>query len=235
MGAVRLNPPIFASTMNLAMIPARMGSQRLSRKNLRELAGVPLIVRAIRKCRAAGVFDEIWVNSEHPDFGAVAAQEGVRFHRRPEALGNHVATSEQYLAEFLESHPCDRLFQVHSIAPLLGVAEVRRFVRHMETDSCDCLLSTEAIQIECAYRGQPVNFTFAEKTNSQDLEPVQRVSWSITGWRRDTYLAATHAGRCATYAGKVGFFALDRLAAHVIKTEDDLRFAEACLPLVADA
>ena len=52
----------------LAMIPARMGSQRLKRKNLRELGGVPLIIRAIRKCLAAGVFDEVWVNSEHPTF-----------------------------------------------------------------------------------------------------------------------------------------------------------------------
>jgi len=47
------------------MIPARMGSQRLKLKSLRDLGGVPLITRAIRKCMAAGVFGEIWVNSEH--------------------------------------------------------------------------------------------------------------------------------------------------------------------------
>ena len=69
--------------MKIAMIPARMGSQRLKQKNLRELAGVPLIVRAIRKCKAAGVFDEIWVNSEHPDFGPIALAEGASFHRGP--------------------------------------------------------------------------------------------------------------------------------------------------------
>ncbi|MCA9417335.1 MAG: cytidyltransferase, partial [Candidatus Omnitrophica bacterium] len=42
--------------MNIGMIPARMGSQRLKKKNLRELGGVPLITRAIRKCLEAGVF-----------------------------------------------------------------------------------------------------------------------------------------------------------------------------------
>jgi CMP-N-acetylneuraminic acid synthetase len=52
--------------MFFALIPARMGSQRLARKNLRELGGIPLIVRAIQKCRDCGEFDEIWVNSEHP-------------------------------------------------------------------------------------------------------------------------------------------------------------------------
>lgn len=217
--------------MKIAMIPARMGSQRLAKKNLRELGGVPLIVRAIRKCQAAGCFDEIWVNSEHPDFGLIAEAEGVRFHRRPEKLGDNVATSEQYIAEFLEAHTCDVLYQVHSIAPLLTVEDVRAFVAHMNSADVDCLLSTEAIQIECAYRGRPVNFTFDAKTNSQDLEPVHRVSWSITAWQRESYLKAARAGRCATYSGNVGFFPISRLAAHVIKTESDLEFAEALLPI----
>lgn len=218
--------------MNIAMIPARMGSQRLAKKNLRELGGVPLIVRAIRKCKEAGVFDAVWVNSEHPDFGPVAEAEGVQFHQRPEHLGNNQATSEQYTAEFLETHECDRVFQVHSIAPLLTVENIHSFVTAMTESDHDCLLSTEEIQIECAFGGEPVNFTYEEKTNSQDLQPVQRVSWSITGWKRDTYLKAFNAGQCATYAGKVGFYPVSRLAAHVIKTEEDLQLAEALLPLI---
>ncbi len=75
------------------MIPARMGSQRLPKKNLALLAGVPLIVHAIRKCYATGLFDEVWVNSEHPEFGAIAEAEGAKFHQRPAALGdNNVGT-----------------------------------------------------------------------------------------------------------------------------------------------
>ena len=219
----------------IGMIPARMGSRRLKQKNLRELAGVPLIVRAIRKCKVAGVFDEIWVNSEDGAFGEIASEEGVAFHRRPAALGDDKATSEEYVAEFLERHPCEFVVQVHSIAPLLSAEEIKRFVTELRAGQLDCLLSAELVQIECAYRGRPVNFRFSEKTNSQDLEPMQRVSWSITGWRRSTYLAAAAAGRCATYAGRVGFFPVNRLAGHVIKTEDDLRMAEALLPLVPGA
>jgi len=215
-----------------AMIPARMGSQRLKQKNLRELAGVPLINRAVRKCRAAAVFDEIWVNSEHPAFGEIAAVEGVGFHQRPEALGNNQATSEQYVAEFLAQHPCDFVVQVHSIAPLLTVEEIRGFVRTLEVGDVDCLLSADLVQIECAFQGRPVNFSLNEKTNSQELEPLQRLSWSITAWRRSTYLEAVAAGRCATYSGRIGYHAVSPLAGHVIKTERDLEVAEALLPLV---
>jgi len=219
--------------MNLAMIPARMGSQRLSRKNLRELRGIPLITRVIRKCKAAECFDEIWVNSEHSDFGRIAQQEGVHFYQRPEQLGSHSATSEQYVADFLESHECENLFQVHSIAPLLSVEDVRGFVRAMNAGKWDSLLSVEDIGIECVFSGEPVNFTWREKTNSQDLEPVKRICWAITGWRRACYLGVWRDGGCATYGGKVGFHALRPLSSLVIKTEYDLRVAEALLETVS--
>jgi len=218
--------------MKIALIPARMGSQRLARKNLRELDGIPLITRAIRKCKRAGCFDQIWVNSEHPDFGTIAEDEGVRFHLRPAELGNHVATSEQYIAEFLERVDCEYLFQVHSIAPLLDVETIRGFVRQATSGQWDCLLSVEEIRIECVYQDKPVNFCFSEKTNSQDLVPVQKISWSISGWRSSTYLDAVRQGLCASFAGRIGYYSINSLAAHVIKTEADLLMAQALLPLV---
>jgi CMP-N-acetylneuraminic acid synthetase len=218
----------------IAMIPARMGSQRLAKKNLRELQGVPLIVRAIRKCHEAGCFDEIWVNSENAEFGPIAEAENARFHQRPEELGNNNATSEDFVTEFFSVHDCERLVQVHSIAPLLTAAEVRDFVAAWQGSTHDVMLSCIEDQIEVAFGGVPVNFTFAEKTNSQDLTPVQRITWSITGWTRETFLAAKAAGQTATYAGPVGFFAVSAISGHVIKTQTDLDVAEALLAAAAE-
>lgn len=214
------------------MIPARMGSQRLAKKNLRSLAGIPLIRRAIRKCLESKSFDEIWVNSEDEEFSEIAADEGVFFHKRPKALGSNSATSEDYIAEFLDYHRCETIYQVHSIAPLLTVEDLVAFVNAMEGSNYDSLMSVEEVQIECAYEGKPINFHFGAKTNSQELWPVQRVSWSVTAWRREVFLAAKQTGGCATYAGRIGFFPVGRLASHVIKTEADLQYAEALLPLV---
>ncbi len=217
--------------MNIGMIPARMGSQRLKQKNLQEIDGIPLIALAIRKCKAARCFDAIYVNSEHAAFADIAREEGVEFHRRPDALANNIATSEQFIYEFLQNHACERVFQVHSIAPLLSSEEVREFVAAMIAGNFDTYLSCTLEQIECAYQDQPINFTFAEKTNSQDLKPIQRITWSITGWRRAPYLAAADAGKTATYTGHIGFHPLDRLSGHIIKTEDDLQIARALMPL----
>ncbi len=213
----------------VAMIPARLGSQRLPKKNLCPLGGVPLIAHAIRKCHEAACFDEIWVNSESLEIAAVADAEGALFHERPETLADNVATSEQFVLEFLEAHDCEAVVQVHSIAPLLSAMEVRGFVDHFGQNDFDVLLSCIEDQIEVAYRNQPVNFTFAEKTNSQDLDPVQRITWSITAWRRATYLEAAKAGDTATYSGKVGFYPVSSFSGHVIKTQADLDMAEALL------
>lgn len=219
---------------HIAMIPARMGSQRLPKKNLAPLAGVPLIVHAIRKCIATGLFDEVWVNSEHPDFGPIAEAEGAKFHQRPEKLGDNEATSEQFIAEFLRAHPCTHVYQVHSIAPLLTGGDLKRFVEEMRTDKYDALMSVVEENLECAYKGEPVNFTFAEKTNSQDLTPVQRIVWAATAWRRETFLDAADSGACATYAGRVGYFPVGRMAGHVIKTQEDLDIAAALFPILIE-
>ena len=215
----------------IAMIPARLGSQRLKQKNLREIEGAPIIAWAVRRCLAAGCFDEVWVNSEADIFGEIAEREGVRFHRRPAELANNVATSEQFVHEFLNCHECEWVFQVHSIAPLLTARQIREFVQAAAAGPYDAMLSCTLEQIECAMDGRPVNFSFDAKTNSQELTPIQRVTWSISGWRAAVYQEAFLAGRTATYAGRVGFWPLDRLAGLIIKTEEDFQMVAALWPM----
>ena len=211
------------------MIPARLGSQRLKQKNLRDLAGVPLVVGAMRRCRAAKRLNEVWVNSEADEIRALAEAEGIDFHSRPPELASEHATSEDFVYEFLTRHDCEYLVQVHSIAPLLPPPQIDAFVEAFQQSGADVMLSVVPEQIECLFDADPVNFTFERKENSQDLRPVHRVTWSITGWRRAPYLAAYDAGRCATYCGDTSIFEIDRESGHIIKTEDDLRLAEAVI------
>lgn len=214
------------------MIPARLGSQRLKKKNLQLLKGIPLIAHAIQKTHATGLFDEVWVNSEADEIKEVAEEYGCNFHKRPAELANNQATSEDFVYEFLTKHNCDYVVQVHSIAPLLSQADITRFVNYLKKGDQDTVLCTEEIQIECAYKDEPINFDYSQKTNSQDLTPIQRISWSITAWKRSTYLAAYEARNCATYSGKIGYYPIDKLASHVIKSEQDLLIAESLLELI---
>lgn len=61
---------------DIAIIPARGGSKRIPRKNLRKLCGVPLIVRTIRCLQQAQIFDLIAVSTEDAEIAEVAANAG---------------------------------------------------------------------------------------------------------------------------------------------------------------
>ena len=218
--------------MNVAMIPARLGSQRLKKKNLRIINGTTLIERAIVKCKQAKCFDKIFVNSESEIFKKYAIKHKVDFHLRPKNLGDNSATSEEFVEEFLIKNECTNLIQVHSIAPLLTTKEVKNFSNHFFKTDYDVLLSYIQDKIEVAYKNKPVNFSFLEKTNSQDLLPTQRITWSLTGWRRSKFLKAKEQNKCATYQGKIGFFEVSSLSGHVIKDEKDLKIAKALIKII---
>ena len=67
----------------VAMIPARLGSKRVPKKNLRLLNGRPLISYNIETAVKSGVFDEVYVNSEAEIFSGIAKEYGARYYKRP--------------------------------------------------------------------------------------------------------------------------------------------------------
>ena len=181
----------------IAMIPARLGSKRLKQKNLRELNGRTLVEFAVERAVHSGVFDEIWVNSESDVFAPYAEKHGAKFHQRPEELSRDEVTSEDFVMQFIETHSCDYLFQVHSIAPLLRASEIRAFVNEMKQGKYQTLLSYVATPLACAMNGSPVNFSYDKMEMTQDLSPIQVVSWSIAAWDTKAYETRYRAGGCA--------------------------------------
>lgn len=60
----------------VALIPARAGSKRVTAKNIRPLAGHPLIAYTIAVARASGVFSRILVSTESEEIAAIARRYG---------------------------------------------------------------------------------------------------------------------------------------------------------------
>ena len=60
----------------VALIPARSGSARLAHKNVRLLAGHPLIAYTIAAARQSGVFEEVVVSTDSPEYAAIARHYG---------------------------------------------------------------------------------------------------------------------------------------------------------------
>ena len=62
------------------MIPARLGSQRVKKKNLRLIDGLPLIQYIINAAKGSSLLNEIYINSESTQFLDIAKESGVKFY-----------------------------------------------------------------------------------------------------------------------------------------------------------
>jgi len=213
---------------SVAIIPARLGSQRLKKKNLELFNGIPLIEHAILRTLNARVFDEIYVNSESLVFKKYADKHKISFYKRPKKLGDNQSTSEDFILDFFTNVECDNLYQIHSITPLLGSDSIRDFYDFCnKNNKFDTVLSCINDQIEVAYQNQPINFKINNKTNSQELLPTQRITWSITKWSKKCFINAINNKKTGTYSGNIGFFSVNPYSGLAIKTIDDLNIANA--------
>ena len=213
----------------IAMIPARLGSKRVPKKNIRLLNGIPLISYIIRAVKKAGCFDEIYVNTESEVIGKLAIKEGVKFYKRPHALSSDFATNDDFATDFILSKPCDVLVQVLPTSPFTSPEEIYNFANKMIKGEYDTLISTNNQQIECVYGETPINFDQKRPTPpSQFLSPVRAYACSLMAWRSDNYINNMEKYKCAYHGGdgKIGFSQLKGDSTIDIDNEEDFQLAE---------
>jgi len=88
--------------ISLAIIPARGGSKGIPRKNVRPLAGEPLIAHTIKCARQSQTITRIIVSTDDPEIAAVSKQYGAEVVWRPAELSGDTASSEAALLHVLE-------------------------------------------------------------------------------------------------------------------------------------
>lgn len=128
----------------LGLIPARGGSKTVPRKNLRELAGKPLVAWAIEVALGCAALDRVIVSTDDEEIAEVARGCGVEvpFLRPPELAGD--ATPDlPVLRHALEA--VDERFDVvawlRPTAPLRTAADVENAVRLLQLTGADAVRS----------------------------------------------------------------------------------------------
>lgn len=118
--------------MNIAIIPARVGSKRLPGKNLIELGGKPLIVWSIEAALEAGLFDKVIVSSDSREINELSVKHGASCQGlRPRYLSSDNADTwsvVRYETELLERHQLntvDTVTLLQPTSPLRDSADIR--------------------------------------------------------------------------------------------------------------
>lgn len=218
----------------IAMIPARMGSERTPMKNLALLNGKPLIFYAIQAAKESGVFDRIVINSENTFFAKIAQRYKVEFYQRPAKWATSTTNSDFVVYDFIRNNPCDIVVWVNPISPLQTGEEIKRIVNYFLKESFGSLITVKDEQVHCMYKGRPVNFEMDNVfARTQDLISVQLFVYSVMMWRRNIFIRTFKRKGHALFCGKVGFCPVSKLSAIIIKRKEDLMLADYILRTTA--
>lgn len=168
--------------MNVAVIPARGGSKRIPRKNIRDFCGKPMIVWPIEALRASGVFDRIVVSTDDPEIAEIARSAGAELpFTRPRALADDHTATLPVMSHAVRSlrevgWHLDHVCCVYATAPLLDADDLRAALRTIETTGVQYVFSCttfgfpiqRALQLTDAAGVQPM-FPSCIGMRSQDL------------------------------------------------------------------
>ena len=100
-------------TKAIAIIPARGGSKRLPRKNIKPFMGKPMIAWPIESALESGAFSSVIVSSDDDEIGAVAQKYGARFVKRPPELATdevHESLAYLHVLDVLKSEDAEPEF-----------------------------------------------------------------------------------------------------------------------------
>ncbi len=116
--------------MTVAIIPARGGSKRIPRKNIRCFAGRPMIAHSIMAARQSGCFSRIVVSTDDQEIAEVARHYGAEVpFMRPAALADDFATTVQVMAHAVDMLALDKAELVcclYATAPLVSPDDIRQ-------------------------------------------------------------------------------------------------------------
>ncbi len=213
----------------LGIITARGGSKGIPGKNIKELAGKPLIAYTIEAAKESGIFDRVILSTDDESIAGVAKKNGceVPFMRPAELATDstpHIPVL-QHAVEWLHAHEkyeSDAVMILQPTAPLRTAIHIREAAALFESSDADSVVSVAEVPGHYHPRWQ---FTIDDKNNLAIFtgEPFSQIV------RRRQDLSVTYTRNGAIYICKTNMlfdpikpFYGDRAAAYIMKPEESV-------------
>ena len=189
----------------LAIIPARGGSRRIPRKNVRDFGGAPVIHWPISTALSSGLFDQVVVSTDDEDIASVARQSGALIpFMRPAELANDFTPFRQVVNHAIKACETvwgryDQVCCIYATAPLIEVDDLITAHNALAQSKAQFVFSAVAFEfpIQRAFRlngeQQPTMIEPEHRfTRSQDLEPTYHDAAQFYWGHRDAFLRGDH-------------------------------------------
>jgi YrbI family 3-deoxy-D-manno-octulosonate 8-phosphate phosphatase len=214
----------------VTIIPARGGSKGVPLKNIREIAGIPLISRAIRASLACRLVSRTYVATDSVAIADIAANDGADIIWRTDEISTDTASSEsvlEYSIDQLSDKP-DIVVFLQCTSPFIRseyISEVVSSLVQSEADSALAVVGNHHFLWKESDDGYAVgvNHDGKKRLRRQDLPPEYLETGAIYAFRTDSFLRER-----TRFCGKTLLIKFDdELLGFEIDSFTDLRIAEA--------
>jgi pseudaminic acid cytidylyltransferase len=136
----------------IAIIPARGGSKRIPRKNIRSFLGTPILVHTINEIRKTDLFSMIVVSTEDEEISQIASSAGVKILLRDTKLADDYTNTVDVIAstvEQLELHSNlekEIICCVYPVTPELNKGYVLKGLQMLKQEQLDYVFTAKHFQ-----------------------------------------------------------------------------------------
>jgi N-acylneuraminate cytidylyltransferase len=214
---------------NLAIIPARGGSKRIPKKNIKDFLGKPVMAYSIETALHSGLFDEVMVSTDDEEIAQIALQYGAKVpFMRSEKTANDFSTLSDVIEEVKEQYRLQNVFFeniccILATAPLLTIDILKKGLELLVEKKADSVRPVVRFSypiqraVKLNDNGKVIMFyPEHQNTRSQDLEPAFHDAGQFYWMKFETGLKGEN---------KIGF-AIPEIQVQDIDTEEDWKLAE---------
>jgi len=218
---------------NLCIIPARGGSKRIPRKNIKDFLGKPIIAYSIEAALKSGLFSEVMVSTDDEEIAEVAQKYGAKVpFMRSEKTADDYATTMVVINEVVQQYQVrqrtfDAICCIYATAPFVTHRHLKASYELFKKKKLDSLFPVIAygfpIQRALKVKEQQSEFFNKEYINSrsQDLEKAYHDAGQFYWLTNDLALYAK-----SLMTDKTGAYIISELEGQDIDNEVDWRLAE---------
>lgn len=225
----------------IAIIPARGGSKRIPRKNIRDFLGKPIIAYSIEAALKSSLFEEVMVSTDDEEIAAIARQYGARVpFMRSQKNADDFATTAEVLLEVLHTYESDdQTFDfaccVYPTAPLLQPGSLTQAYHLLTATPYDTVFPVLRFSypiwrsLKLEHGSVHMNWPEHQQSRSQDLPPAYHDAGQFYWFR-----VAEFQQKRSLFTDKSGGLELSELEVQDIDNLTDWRLAELKYTLLAE-
>lgn len=218
----------------IAIIPARGGSKRIPRKNIKNFLGKPIMAYGIEAALESGLFEQVMVSTEDTEITEIARQYGAKvpFLRSLENADDHSTTVDVLLEVLDQYQQRGQTFEygccIYPTAPFVTSAKLKEAYKLLQQSSFDCVFPVlrfsfpiqRALHLDQEQRIRLVQPEHLN-TRSQDLEPAYHDSGQFYFFKIDSLRQKKQL-----WTDQTGAIPVSEMEAHDIDNEEDWAVAE---------